>query len=182
MKIEDEKENMRQAMRAKLHQMTTLQKELESQQLCHRLVDSINEQNFLTIASFNALPTEPNLSKLHELLPSHKFVYPKITGIGDMQFQYIQFLSSLQPGKFGILEPTSSEPLCPLEDIDLILCPAYAYDLVGNRLGKGGGYYDRILPALRPNTQTWGVIFSPQYQSYVHHEPHDQAVQRIFRG
>ena len=49
-----------------------------------------------------------------------------------------------------------------LASLELALIPGLAFDLAGNRLGRGGGHYDRFLATLPPHTLTMGVAFDAQ--------------------
>ena len=74
-------------------------------------------------------------------------------------------------GQFGIREP---QPWCvPLKSIelDLVLVPGLAFDLQGRRLGRGKGYFDRLLTAVRG--AMCGVAFEEQIEREVPTEPHD---------
>lgn len=72
-------------------------------------------------------------------------------------------LAQLAPGR--PLEP-STQTLGPeeLAAVDLVICPALAIDGQGNRLGQGGGWYDRALPLARPQTPIYGLCFDEEFQ------------------
>ena len=56
----------------------------------------------------------------------------------------VDTLEQLAPGTYGILEPVENCPLLEAEDIDFVAAPCLSCDRQGNRLGQGGGYYDRF--------------------------------------
>jgi 5-formyltetrahydrofolate cyclo-ligase len=81
--------------------------------------------------------------------------------------------SPLTRGKFGVAEPAGKDWV-PLTAIDLVLVPGVAFDPNGHRLGRGGGYYDRMLAAC-PGTRI-GLAFECQLVPHVPTEPHDIAM------
>lgn len=68
---------------------------------------------------------------------------PKVTGKHSLSHHLFTNRNALAPSKFGIMEP-STPPINTL-NLDLIICPGLAFDLNRNRLGYGGGFYDRFL-------------------------------------
>lgn len=76
----------------------------------------------------------------------------------------------LTAGAYGILEPTG-EPFTDYDSIDLAVIPGVAFDTAGRRLGRGKGYYDRLLPYI-PATKI-GVCFPFQLVEEVPSEPFD---------
>jgi 5-formyltetrahydrofolate cyclo-ligase len=67
----------------------------------------------------------------------------------------------LTPGRFGVREPLEVDPW-PLEEIQLVVAPALAFDRRGQRLGRGGGYYDRFLASSRLRAVVCGLGFTEQ--------------------
>lgn len=79
--------------------------------------------------------------------------------------------SDVQTGRFSILEPNALCPEVPLNRLDFVLAPGVAFDLHGRRLGRGKGFYDQLLAAVRGTT--CGVAFDEQIVREVPVEPHD---------
>ena len=86
--------------------------------------------------------------------------------------------TEIATGKFGVREPQAGCPEISLTEFDLVLVPGVAFDLSGNRLGRGRGFYDRIL------TETTGVkcgvAYDFQLLEKIPTEPHDATVNFIF--
>ncbi|ORJ57124.1 5-formyltetrahydrofolate cyclo-ligase [Geothermobacter hydrogeniphilus] len=91
-----------------------------------------------------------------------------------------RYPQDLHPGAFGILEP-AAEKVCPVSprEIDFVAVPGVAFDLAGNRLGYGGGFYDRFLPGLKPEATLVGLAFELQIKEHVYPELHDCPVDWI---
>jgi len=80
----------------------------------------------------------------------------------------------LVPNRFTVLEPPATAPPITLEAIDLVLAPALAVDLSGNRLGFGQGYYDRFLAHYTGSVAA--VVFAWQVVKAVPHAAHDRRM------
>ena len=83
----------------------------------------------------------------------------------------------LQIGRFGIREPNSRCTRLASNWLDLILVPGVAFDLQGGRLGRGRGYYDRLLRQLHGTT--CGVAFDQQVAEEIPRAPHDAPMNCI---
>ena len=75
----------------------------------------------------------------------------------------------------GLREPTNGH-VRNIEEIDLIVVPALAYDRTGNRLGRGAGLYDRFLSAAGCHAVTCGLAFAEQLVAHVPVRSHDHPV------
>ena len=86
-------------------------------------------------------------------------------------------LRDLAPGRFGILEPRLECPIFPLNELDFVLVPGIGFALDGGRLGRGRGYFDRLLAAV-PGFKC-GVAFDCQVADGLPLEPHDVCLDCI---
>lgn len=86
---------------------------------------------------------------------------------------------SLVMGPYGICEPRHRR-IVPTNTIDLIIVPALAFDVRGNRIGRGKGYYDRFLYALSRPIPTVGLAFNFQVSAQLTClDSHDFRVDRV---
>ncbi len=128
-----------------------------------------------TIAIYSPLPGEADLSTVIRLHPDILWVYPKVSG------HHLTFHSGNdhRPGAFGILEPHHESPEVPLQEIDAFICPGLAFDKSGGRLGRGRGFYDRLLAQTRPDALKIGICFEFQLVPDTFSEPHDIAMDDV---
>ncbi len=86
--------------------------------------------------------------------------------------------SGLETGQKGLRNPTGGMPV-PYEEIDLVLTPGLAFDAQGNRLGRGGAYYDRFFKSPGLTAQRWALAFSFQVVEAVPTGPEDESVDAV---
>ena len=86
----------------------------------------------------------------------------------------------LEPGQWGIPEPKPHliRPVKP-ELIDLVIVPGVAFDEAGNRIGYGGGYYDRFLAGLKKSTPSIALAYEMQICQEIIPEEFDVPVHYI---
>ena len=126
------------------------------------------------IAIFSALPGEPQLTSLPEILPAREFLYPLVHGDQSLTFHAVRAPDSLVPGHFGVLEPDPAKhPEVSPKAIGAFFCPGLAFSAEGTRLGRGGGFYDRALAAGRDDALRIGICFRSQIVPALPREAHD---------
>lgn len=90
-----------------------------------------------------------------------------------MEHFHLKENTILAESKLGIPEPVDA-PVCPAEKIDLVLLPLLAFDLQGQRVGYGAGFYDRFLAECAPQTQKVGLsLFGPTEELISDTNEHD---------
>jgi 5-formyltetrahydrofolate cyclo-ligase len=128
------------------------------------------------------IPTEPIARRAQAL--GKQLVYPRVDAarrcltlhpISDLVADFV-------PGALAIPEPRPELPEFPASDVDWVLVPGLAFDAKGFRLGRGAGYYDRLLPTLRPGTPLWAIALGTQRVESLPVEPHDVPVSGVLFG
>jgi 5-formyltetrahydrofolate cyclo-ligase len=124
---------------------------------------------------FAPLPDEPDVWPLvHDALRGGKVVaLPRHCAAGDHYLACVirSARRDLRPGRFGVPEPRADCPVIPLNRLDFVLVPGIGFSLDGARLGRGRGYYDRLLAQV-PGWKC-GVAFDWQVTPALPVEPHD---------
>lgn len=107
---------------------------------------------------------------------SKTLLLPCVKG-DELELRYFDGEERLQPGEgYAIPEPVG-ELFTDWGKIDLILVPGVAFDKSGNRLGRGKGYYDKVLK--QTGAYKLGVCFDFQLVERVPVEPHDVKMDRV---
>lgn len=127
------------------------------------------------ILMYHSLPDELST---HEFLDKWKtrkrFFLPRVNGVNLDILPYDE--SRLELGAFHIEEPTGQDTVSP-DEIELVVVPAVAYDRKGNRLGRGKGFYDRLLAETRATKI--GVAYEFQMLDEIPAEPHDVRMDMV---
>ncbi len=135
-----------------------------------------------TIAAYLSVSTEPETAALvFALWKRGSYVLlPVMLTDNDLDWASYEGPDSLRPGPHGLLEP--AEPRRGTEAIrsaDLIIVPALAADRSGNRLGRGGGCYDRALSRVGPSVPTIALLYDHELLDEIPAGPLDQRVRAI---
>ncbi|MEO1007321.1 MAG: 5-formyltetrahydrofolate cyclo-ligase [Planctomycetota bacterium] len=82
-------------------------------------------------------------------------------------------------GRHGVPEPAPHAPAVAMASVDVVLVPGVAFDLRGFRLGRGGGFYDRLLARPDRRGLALGLALEAQLISRVPTEPHDARLDAV---
>ncbi len=174
------KSELRETIRAALAKISLAVRTVESHDLCRRLEPQL--QSAHTILFFAPLADELDVWPLLEKLLATKRICALPAFDAATQFYSARRVRNLETdivtGKFGVSEPLAICEEIPLNHFDLALVPGVAFDSHGNRLGRGRGFYDRIL-ALASGVKC-GVAYDFQLLEEIPIEPHDAMVDFIF--
>ncbi len=178
LEIPDSKPALRRWVREQSGKMTAAERAAGSAQARALLAQQPLWQKAHAMLFFAPLPEELDVwPSLEEALAAGKTVALPRFAVDTKSYVACQVRNldrDLQAGRFAIREPAAHCAPVALNRLDLVLVPGVAFDLQGRRLGRGKGFYDRLLSALRG--PTCGVAFDQQIVRAIPVEPHDARV------
>ena len=157
-----------------LHQDTIAS---DSERIMQLLADDAHFLAAKTVLLYHSLSDEVNTHQfIEEWCLKKQLLLPVVVG-EELELRLFQNMNELKIGSFGIAEPTG--PLfTDYAKIDFVAVPGMAFDRNGHRLGRGKGYYDRLLPKLT-NAYRAGICFPYQVVDEVPVEPTDITMDGI---
>jgi 5-formyltetrahydrofolate cyclo-ligase len=137
-----------------------------------------------TVAAYYSVGTEPDTRGLvYALWKRGTYVLlPRLQPDGDLDWASYEGPDSLTTGPRGLQEPTEQpRGIATIARADVVLVPALAVDHAGNRLGRGGGSYDRALARVGPLIPVIALLYDAELLTHLPAEPHDTPVRAVAR-
>ncbi|CRL62092.1 5-formyltetrahydrofolate cyclo ligase [Proteus vulgaris] len=145
-----QRDEIRKAIRQKRRLLTSQQQQQAAHQLCERVLSHPKVQHAHTLALFlsfdGEIDTSPLISQLWEM--KKQICLPVLHPFHRYHLLFLRYTPTtiLVKNRFAISEPPLNvNAVIPPDDIDIIFTPLVAFDAQGQRLGMGGGFYDRTL-------------------------------------
>ena len=173
-----DKKALRRAIREQKRAMTEAEIVSRSEKLGELFVNSEAYRTAKTVYGYlpynQEVRTVPMLQQA--LLDGKKVAVPKIYG-DTMKFLYLDDLSQVEKNDMGIPEPIADEPVAE-DKTALVLMPGLAFTKQGDRMGYGGGFYDRFL-AEEPDHPTLALCYEFQIVDSLPTEEFDIPVDTV---
>lgn len=170
-----DKQSLRRQIREQKRAMTSQQIDLASQKLGELFASSRLYQEAKTIYGYlpynQEVRTVPMLQRA--LAEGKRVAVPKCYG-DEMRFIYMDDLSKVESGYCGIPEPIEDGPIAD-DPTALVLMPGLAFTKAGDRMGYGGGFYDKFL-ASEPEHPTLALCYEFQMVEDIPTEEYDIPV------
>jgi 5-formyltetrahydrofolate cyclo-ligase len=176
------KSHLRKEMRERLLAMPAEAVTEKSRAACSGLIAQEEFRNADVVMIYLTIPGEVDTGELALVTWQHEktVLVPKVDR--EQRHMIAVEIRSLETGfvagSYGIREPVEGEPYPP-EDIDLIVVPALAYDRLGSRLGRGGGFYDRFLAHPGVRAVKCGLGFEDQIVDELPTRAHDYPLDML---
>lgn len=170
----DTKQQIRKRIRSLRKEMTLAEVFEKSRKITEQVLRTSEFQNAELILTYADFQNEVQTGLLTEAAWKYgkKVAFPKVNG-NEMDFYLISEYTQLAPGAMHILEPTAyCEKITVFPENTLMIMPGVAFDENLNRVGYGGGYYDRFLDK-HPDLNIIAVGYELQLCESIPTEPTD---------
>ncbi len=171
----ERKNAVRTMMRQRLASLDPGVRQECSRSVVARLTELPEWKSARRVLLFAPLPVEPDIDPLWSLgaLEGKECAYPRVEGMVTRLY-YVHGLAELEPTRWGLREPVRlAAREADVADFDLALVPGLAFDARGGRLGRGGGFYDKLLAGRSGTATLVGVCFAAQRVEQLPLGPHD---------
>ncbi len=154
-------------------------REARSQAIAERLESHQAYQNAETLLTYVSLAEEVDTHPIIEraLRAGRVVAAPRVAENHHLDWVRIDGFDALEPGAFGVLEPSGTAPSLTTFQEAVVLVPGVAFDRAGHRLGWGKGYFDRFLACFTGTSI--GLAFDCQLYDALPFEPHDRPVDYV---
>lgn len=175
------KQELRQQVAQQVQRLNDAQRDTQSLYACLQILGTAEWQQSQTVLLYAALPDEVSLQLLvDDAMGSGKRVILPVVKGDTLELRVYDPLHCEVKGKYQILEPTDQCPLLSdLSDIDLAIIPGRAFTRRGHRLGRGKGYYDRLLTDPALHCPLWGVGFTCQLVRFIPVDEWDVKLNKV---
>lgn len=174
-----DKAQLRRKLQKRLLAIPSEQRSEKSRKACRNLLSISQFQSASAIMMYLSLPHEADTSEaiLHAWQLGKIVAVPKISWQQRhmMPVQIHSLETGFSTSASGLRNPIAGVPM-PFEDIDLVVTPALGFDRKGNRLGRGGSYYDRFFANPKLNASRCGFGFTEQLVEAIPVTEHDEPV------
>lgn len=171
-----EKAELRKSIRAKVKTLSDKEKQKRSEKVWASMEKNRYFRSAKTILLFWSLPDEVSTHEFVEKWSKEKSILLPVVVGENLEIRPYEGVDRLRIGSFDIQEPVG-EVVTDYKAIDLVIVPGMAFDAECHRLGRGKGYYDRLLPKIK--ARRIGVCFPEQFVFKVPSDPWDVNVNEI---
>lgn len=133
-----------------------------------------SEQLPQTVVGYLSMADEVEITDLFQRLPGWRWVLPRVEDDGSLTLRDRDV--GLERHRWGMYQPVNRGPTVPPIQVDTVLVPGLAFDRLGTRLGRGAGYYDRLLAECRSDCTTIGITWSERILDRIPRQAHDVQV------
>jgi len=177
-----EKSALRREIKQRLVQMSRDDRIAKSKQICGWVINSDVFRQSSVVMLFLSLPHEVDTTPL--ILTAWQqgktVAVPKVSY--EQRHMIPVEITSLETGlkmdQYGLRTPTNGVPV-PFDEIDLVITPGLGFDRHGNRLGRGGSYYDTFFKEGKITAARWAIAFGRQLCEAIPHDEDDVPVDAV---